>query len=141
MNDQAQQILDMINEARGDTSGPRNGSSGSGGFGVDTPALIRYANRTKDMAEELERLAKGKVGSVRDIAEDSFGKIGKESGFAAALNRFAGALGHQVKGVATNADKLGRKVARTAGEYRETDSRIADDLDRPRSSSGRTIIH
>jgi len=140
VNQQEQQILDLIAEARGDKSGS-SGGSGSGGFSVDTPALVRYANRTKDMADELERLARGRIGSVREIAEDSFGKIGKESGFAAALNRFAGALGHQVKGVATNADKLGRKAARTAGEYRETDSGIADDLDRPRSASGRTIIH
>jgi hypothetical protein len=101
---------------------------GDAGFTVDPPALTTYADRARTMAGDLERLAKQRVNSVQRIAEDSFGKIGKESGFAAALNHFAGALEHQVNGVATNVGRFSRAVDRIAGGYQETDRDRADDF-------------
>jgi hypothetical protein len=114
------------------------------GYTVDTPALTTYADRTRTMAGELKQLAREKVNSVQRIAEDSFGKIGKESGFAAALNHFAGALEHQVNGMATDVNRFSRAVDRIAGGYQETDRQSADGFrnpDRPSGSSGRTVIH
>ncbi|HEV2782941.1 MAG TPA: hypothetical protein VGX25_26430 [Actinophytocola sp.] len=98
------------------------------GFSIATDELTGYVRQTRNLAEELHRLAKRKINSVQTIAEDGFGKIGKETGFAAALNRFAGALEHQVHGVARNADKLSDGVAKTARGYRRDDQELAEDL-------------
>jgi hypothetical protein len=98
------------------------------GYSIATEELTGYVRGTRDLAEDLHRLAKRKVNSVQTIAEDSFGRIGKETGFAAALHRFAGALEHQIHGVATNADKISDGVARTGRNYRRQDEEIAEDL-------------
>lgn len=98
------------------------GRSGTG-FGVDTDALRHYARETGAMADDLRRIDRKRLGAV-----DGFGRIGKESGFAAALNSFTKALEHQVGAVADNADKLSRAVSRTAGAYRREDNEIAADL-------------
>ncbi|MDQ3405758.1 MAG: type VII secretion target [Actinomycetota bacterium] len=103
------------------------GRSGTG-FGVDTDALRHYARETGAMADDLRRIDRKRLGAVDGIAEDGFGRIGKESGFAAALNSFTKALEHQVGAVADNADKLSRAVSRTAGAYRREDNEIAADL-------------
>ncbi|HET9138741.1 type VII secretion target [Actinophytocola sp.] len=95
---------------------------------VGTTELTGYVRHTRQLAEELHRLARHEVGAVRTIAEDSFGRIGKETGFAAALNHFAAALEHQVDGVAGNADKLSDAVARTARNYRRQDEELAETL-------------
>ncbi|MGQ0838627.1 type VII secretion target [Actinokineospora sp.] len=97
-------------------------------FSVDTAALRRYARDTDALAEELRRIRRKGIAAVAGIADDSFGRIGKDSGFAAALTRFADALGHQVTGVAGNADKLGRVIARTEAAYRREDNDVAADF-------------
>jgi hypothetical protein len=114
-----QQIIDEINrQAGGD--GQR--------FSIVTTELSGYVRHTRDLTEDLRRLGKRTINSVQTIAEDSFGKIGKETGFTAALNNFAGALEHQVDGLAGNADKLGDGVAKTARTYREQDDEIAESI-------------
>jgi hypothetical protein len=67
---------------------------------------------------------------VRSIADDSFGRIGKESGFADALDSFGAALQRQVKGVGANADRLATATSRAARAYRDRDDEIAGHLGR-----------
>jgi hypothetical protein len=98
------------------------------GFRIATTELTGYVRHTRELAEELHRLARHEVGAVRTIADDSFGRIGRETGFAAALKHFAEALEHQVNGVAGNADKLSDAVAKTARNYRRQDEELAQDL-------------
>ena len=100
----------------------------SAGYSVLTSELFGYAGTTRRLAEELHHVATHTVGPVRGIAEDSFGRIGKETGFAAALSRFAHSLEQQIAGVARNADTLGDAVAKTAHTYQHQDQALAKDI-------------
>ena len=93
----------------------------SNGFGVVSGELTGYAQHTRRMATELHELATRRIGPVRKLAEHGLGPIGRESGFAAALDHFAAALEHQVAGVAKNADTLGDSVAKAGQSYRDQD--------------------
>lgn len=108
---------------------PGGGPAGGGdGFMVDPDALSGYAKGARAIADELAELRRGELHKVRSLADDSFGKIGKETGFADALNAFGQSLQRQVRGVARNADTLAGSVSKTARHYREQESEIADDL-------------
>lgn len=96
------------------------------GFQVDPDALSGYVRTARTMADDLVSLSTRQLRGVR--GDDSFGRIGKETGFAAALDRFGESLQRQVKGIGSNADKLAKSVSGTARHYREQDSEIADDL-------------
>lgn len=98
------------------------------GFSVATAELTGYVRDTRRLADELTKLATHQIRSVRAIDEASFGKIGKETGFAIALDHFAEALQRQVSGVAKNADAVSDTVAKTARDYRNDDRQIADEL-------------
>jgi hypothetical protein len=142
--DQQQEIIDAINQqlsgggtpAEGGHGTPAHGGSGSGGghgvsgagFSVVTEELTDYVRGTRRLADELDRLATNQIHSVRTIADDSFGRIGKETGFATALDHFADALQRQASGVAQNADRLSDAVAKTARDYRHDDQQLADEL-------------
>lgn len=116
-------------------SGGSNGSGGSGdsgtggvpagGFAVDTTLLTDYVRRTRAVADGLTSVNTRQVHRVRSIADDSFGKIGRETGFAAALDDFGVALRRQVKGVGANADKLAASTAKTTRAYNRQDEEIA----------------
>jgi hypothetical protein len=88
------------------------------GFIVDPDALSGYARTTRHIADDLRDLSSHQLRNVRGLADDSFGKIGKETGFAAALDNFGAALQRQVKGVGARADKIAATVAGTARDYR-----------------------
>jgi len=103
------------------------GRGGKDGFVVDTDALQAYVTRTKTIGEDLHDGAKT-LHRVRGIADDSFGKIGKETGFADALDGFATALERQVKAVGKNATRLSATVRRTTGDYREHEQETTDQL-------------
>lgn len=105
--------------------GSRGGGSGGGGFSVDVGVLRDYARRTQDTADDLTALGRRHVREVREVAEDSFGRIGRQSGFAAALDDFGAALRKQVKGVARNTDALATSAARSARSYQEQDEDTA----------------
>jgi hypothetical protein len=98
------------------------------GYSVVTTELTAYARHTRQLADELHRLAGHTVKPVGAIDEDAFGRIGKETGFAAALNHFADALQSQLVGVAKNADTLGDGVAKTAHTYQTQDQELAQDI-------------
>lgn len=100
----------------------------SNGYGVVTGELTGYAQSTRHIATELQALAARRVRSVRTVAEHGFGPIAMESGFAAALDHFAEALGQQVAGVAKHADALGDSVAKSAHSYQRQDDERAKDL-------------
>lgn len=109
--------------------GNGHGNGHHGGFAVDTALLDAYAKQTKHIAAELATLSNTQVRRVRTIADDSFGKIGKESGFADALDSFGAALQRQVKGVGGNAGSLATSTARSSRTYRNTDDEAGATLD------------
>ncbi len=130
----------FLDEARGAakavTSGGGKGAAGGGGdggadgFAVDTDLLTAYVRSTRKVADGLAAVGTNHLRRVRSIADDSFGLIGKESGFAAALDNFGAALQRQVKGVGGNADTLASSTAKAARAYRDRDDEIAAHLNR-----------
>lgn len=128
--DDARRGIRNMNE--GDKKGRKNGPKGNGGGGgagsdgflVDPDALSGYARTTRDIADDLRSLSSHQLKNVRGLADDSFGKIGKETGFAAALDHFGAALQRQVKGVGAKADNLAGSVSRTARDYRDEEQDI-----------------
>lgn len=104
--------------------GPKGNGTGSGGFVVDPDALAGYARTSRNIADELRDLSSHQLKGVRGLADDSFGKIGKETGFAAALDHFGAALQRQVKGVGAKADALAGSVSKTARDYRDEEQDI-----------------
>lgn len=112
----------------GKHEGGKHGDGDRDGFMVDPEALGGYVRGTRTIADELGALRTKELHKVRSIADDSFGRIGKETGFADALNSFGQSLQRQVKGAHHNADTLAGSVAKTARHYRDQDDDIADDL-------------
>ncbi len=110
--------------------GKGGGGTGGGrdGFMVDPDALSGYARTARHLADDLTDLAGRQLKGVRGLADDSFGKIGKETGFAEALDHFGAALQRQVRGVGRNADALAGRVSRTAHDYRDQEQDIATEL-------------
>lgn len=105
--------------------GKKHGGNGSNdGFIVDPDALSGYARTTRHIADDLRDLSSHQLRNVRGLADDSFGKVGKETGFAAALDHFGAALQRQVKGVGARADKIATSVAGTARDYRDEEQDI-----------------
>jgi hypothetical protein len=100
------------------------GNGGAGGFVVDPDALSGYARTTRDIADDLRSLSRHQLDNVRGLAADSFGKIGKETGFADALDNFGAALQRQVRGVGARADNLAGSVSKTARDYRDEEQDI-----------------
>ncbi|MFJ6675615.1 type VII secretion target [Actinosynnema sp. NPDC091369] len=122
--------------SRGGSGGGGGGGGsrgGGGGFSVDAGVLRDYAQRTRNSADDLTALGRRHVREVREIADDSFGRIGKQSGFADALDNFGAALRKQVKAVAHNTDALATSASRAARAYKEQDDDVA------RSLGGRAI--
>ena len=89
------------------------------GFQVDPDALAGYVRTARHVADDLGALSRRELHGVRDLDEDSFGRIGAETGFAAALGSFGTALSHQVASVGTAAGALSHAVSRTVGDYRD----------------------
>ncbi|XVV01507.1 type VII secretion target [Actinosynnema sp. CA-248983] len=110
-------------------SGGGGGRGGSGGgFSVDLDVLREFTRRTRRTADDLTAVGRRHVREVREIADDSFGRIGRQSGFADALDGFASALRKQVKAVAHNTDRLADSAARAARSYRDQDDDTARSL-------------
>ncbi|MET0235456.1 MAG: transglycosylase SLT domain-containing protein [Kibdelosporangium sp.] len=97
------------------------------GYQVDPDLLLGYVQRTRNVADKLTS-----AGSkyLRPIDAGSFGKIGKESGFTDALDRFGSALTRQVKHVASRADTLAASTSRAAHAYQDQERGTAKRLDR-----------
>ena len=120
--------------SRGGSGG--GGSGGGGGFSVEVGVLRDYARRTRNSADDLTALGRRHVREVREIADDSFGRIGKQSGFAEALDNFGAALRKQVKAVAHNTDALATSAGRSARAYTDQEDDIAGSLRGGRVVSG-----
>ena len=127
--DEKPQHAGGTNPAPGGKGGGKSGKGGDrGGFMVDPDALSGYSRTARHISDDLHTVSTHQLKGVRNLAEDSFGKIGKETGFAKALDQFGAALQRQVKGVGTNADTLAGSVSRTARTYRDQEDEIAQDL-------------
>lgn len=100
------------------------------GFAVETGVLGDYVKRARAVADNLSSIGTKQLHGVQKIADDSFGKIGKESGFADALGDFSSALHRQVTGVGANADALAVATSKMSRTYREQESAHAKALDR-----------
>lgn len=107
---------------------PQNEGGRPGGFQVDPATLTGYVTTTRRIADDLSDLSTRQLRGVRGLADDSFGKIGKETGFAEALEQFGAALQRQVRGVGDKAGTLARSVSRTAGHYQAQEQDIAEEL-------------
>ncbi|WP_410566913.1 type VII secretion target [Amycolatopsis sp. cmx-4-61] len=106
------------------TGGGGGASPGGGPLRVDDAVLHSYVHRTRHVADALGT-ATGRLRDVREIARDSFGKIGEESGFADALAGFGLALQRQVKGVGAHADGLASAAGKAAKSYRDHETATA----------------
>lgn len=130
--DEARKGVKAMRDDKGDRKGGKGGGGKGGGdrdgFMVDPDALSAYARGTRTIADELGSLRAKELHKVRSIADDSFGRIGKETGFADALDSFGQSLQRQVRGAAHNADTIAGSVAKTAKHYHAQDAEIADDL-------------
>ena len=100
------------------------GGKGGSPLRVDDTVLHSYVSRTRHVADVLGT-ATGQLRDVREIGHESFGKIGKESGFADALTGFGLALQRQVKGVGTHADGLATAAQKAAKTYRDHETATA----------------
>ncbi|MEC3976713.1 transglycosylase SLT domain-containing protein [Amycolatopsis sp. H20-H5] len=107
------------------------GGGGAGRLRVDSATLDRYVKRSRQVADALGEVAAKQVKGVRGLADDSFGRIGKESGFADALGDFGLALQKQVKGVGATADSLASAAARASKSYTEHEAAAAAHLRDP----------
>jgi hypothetical protein len=116
------------NKNKDNTKRPDGKHGGGDGFRVDPDALSGYAKSARTIADELAALRTKELHKVRSIADDSFGRIGKETGFADALDRYGESLQRQVRGAHRNADTLAASVAKTARHYHQQEADIADDL-------------
>jgi len=108
---------------------PHTTKGSKDGFAVDTGVIGTYITRTRAIADELASVDTKQLHGLQKLADDSFGKIGKESGFADALGDFGAALGKQVKGVAANADALAAATRKSAGSYHERETATIATLD------------
>lgn len=99
-----------------------------GEFSVDRAMLGDYAGGSRKIAEALTATEGKQLGSLHGIAEHSFGRIGKESGFAEALQHFGTAMHHQVNGIGKNVDNLAKSVSKIDRSYADDDQRLAQDL-------------
>jgi hypothetical protein len=121
-------MRDRDKKDRDKKDGDKKTGGGGDGFQVDPDALTGYAKSARTIADELAALRGKELHDVRSIADDSFGRIGKETGFADALNRFGASLQRQVRGAGHNADRLAGSVAKTARHYHAQEADIAQDL-------------
>ncbi|MEV6906098.1 transglycosylase SLT domain-containing protein [Amycolatopsis sp. NPDC051071] len=103
---------------------------GLGRIRVDGEILNGFVRRTRRVGDALTAASGNQVKDVRSIADDSFGRIGKESGFADALGDFGAALQSQVKAVGVSADRLANAAAKAQKAYHDRDSSAAVSLHR-----------
>ena len=103
-------------------------SSKKGDYTVDTAMLGDYAGGGRKIADALTSTDGKQLASIHGIAEHSFGRIGKESGFADALSHFGTAMHHQVDGISTNVDNLAKSVTKISKSYADDDSQLAQSL-------------
>jgi hypothetical protein len=117
-----------VTEHHGKPAPAHSGGGSGGALRVDDAVLHAYVKRTRGVAGALGGAA-GQLRDVREIAGDSFGRIGKESGFADALADFGLALQKQVKGVGTHAEGLASAAQKAAKSYRDHETATATALD------------
>jgi len=99
-----------------------------GGHRVEPEQFQAYTRAADHVAAELRSVGSRTVGSVTSIAHDSFGEVGKETGFSAALGDFSRSLEKQVNATGRNAQELGSDVSKAGLAYRSTDDDAVAEL-------------
>lgn len=94
---------------------------GNDGFSAGPAEFSGYAGKAGDVADELTKIASRTVEKVSGIAEDSFGQVGVETGFADALRDFGRSLEKQVKTTATGARDLAELTRKAGHSYQARD--------------------
>ncbi|KAA9148161.1 transglycosylase SLT domain-containing protein [Amycolatopsis acidicola] len=92
-----------------------------GGFKADPAQFRTYASQADDVAAQLKEIGAKTVQKVTGIAKDSFGAVGKETGFADALGDFSRSLEKQVSTTAGNARTLSEQTRKAASQYKDHD--------------------
>lgn len=106
-----------------------HGKGGKGsGFSADPAQFTGYTRDVDRIAGQLRDTASRTVHSVTGIAKDSFGQVGKETGFADALGDFSRSLEKQVQTTAGNARDLGELTAKAAKTYHAQEDDTAHEL-------------
>jgi hypothetical protein len=122
--DDARRGVRAMKKKKDDGRGRGGGGGDRDGFTVDPDALSGYARSARHIADDLRDLSAHQLRNVRGLADDSFGRIGKETGFADALDHFGAALQRQVKGIGAKADRIAQSMSKTARDYREEERDI-----------------
>jgi hypothetical protein len=110
------------------TPKPTPPPNGRGGFTVDPAALAAYAKQAGDVGDDLRNIGQKTVGAVHGIAENSFGEVGKETGFTDALADFSTTLQQQIDTLASDARQLGSAAEEDAKAYEKADESAANDI-------------
>jgi hypothetical protein len=135
--DAARKAAEKVSANHGKTGTPNkpadhgkgNGGGGtSGGFTADAQALTAYTRKTGQVADELGSIGSRTVHQVTGIAADSFGAVGKETGFADALGDFSRSLEKQVKAIGSQARNLGEATGKIAKTYQDNEDDVSKDL-------------
>ncbi|WP_243788734.1 transglycosylase SLT domain-containing protein [Saccharopolyspora gloriosae] len=100
---------------------PGNDNGSENGFTVETDLLTDYAEAVEGIAEELGNIGKRALDSITGLTPNSFGEVGAETGFAAALADLGKSLDKQVAAVGESARSLGAAAAETAKTYLQAD--------------------
>ena len=140
--DEARKAARDVAKNPGRDPGEDRGSGGGGGkpgdgFAVDTEHLRAYQQKVDAVADSLDGIGKRTVHAVRGIAKDSFGEVGRETGFSDALGDFSASLEKQVRATGAGARKLGAATADAARTYQEADDNAARELKSVLGWSGR----
>jgi hypothetical protein len=112
----------------GHDKGAKTGHKGGGGFKADPAQFTAYTRGADRIAGELREISSRTVHSVTGIAKNSFGQVGRETGFADALGDFSRSLEKQVKTTAKNAQDLGELTAKAAKTYHGQEDTAARNL-------------
>lgn len=117
-----------------DGSDPGGEGGGSGtGFEADTAAMLRYSRTATEVGETLKGVGSRTGDVVRGVAEDSFGDVGRETGFTEALRSFSRSLTKQLTATGETAKNLGSAVREAAETYRKADEESVAELTRASS--------
>lgn len=123
--DDARKAANQVSDGHGKGHGSGSGDGHKAGhgkeFGTNTTALRAYSKAADGIADELEKVGDRTVHSVSSMDANSFGPVGKETGFTDALVDFSTRLEKQVKMTGKNVRKLGTDATEAAKTYEETD--------------------
>ncbi|HKS45697.1 MAG TPA: transglycosylase SLT domain-containing protein [Amycolatopsis sp.] len=107
----------------------KGGKTGHGdGFKVDPDQFHGYTKKVDHVAGELRQIGSRTVHGVTGIAKDSFGQVGRETGFSDALGDFSRSLEKQVTAIGKNAQELGALTRKAGTTYQVREAETVQDF-------------